>query len=199
MKKLFTLLTILVMCFLIGCKKTNSDAQRTLKVLLPSGTPVMAIGSLIGDSRFEFQIVNGQEPLQAAFLEAKYDLIIAPFNLGAKLFLAGKSQYKVESIITTNNTYVISRTQINDVHDLENKKVMTFGKGSSPWLAYKAIDDKYNLNIQEVPQSSAGDVATLFANGSNDADFFLCAEPNITQLKEVNKLDLTNYPLVKQL
>ena len=186
MKKFLLLLVLIVLGFTFSCKK---EEVKPVKVILPSGTPLMAVAGLKDNSKFEFTVVNGQEPLQAAFLEGEYDLIIAPFNLGAKLFLAGTSKYKIDSIITTNNTYIISYEEIKDINDLQGKKIMTYGTGSSPWLAYKALNDKYNLGLVDVPQASASDVATQFANKSTDADVFLSAEPNITTLKEKKKLE----------
>ena len=178
-----------------ACKeKPVEEKEEPIKVLLPNGTPMMAIGNVYNNiDDFEFEVVNGQDPLQAAFLEGKYDIIIAPFNLGAKLFLAGKSTYKLEAVITTNNTYIMSRTELADITSIDGKTVMVYGVGSSPWLGYKAVVDKYELNTTEVTQTSASDVATLFASGSTDADYFLGAEPNITTLKE--KQGLTIYTL----
>lgn len=194
MKKFLIVLIVLLLSFsLIGCNKNKNedvdDDSAVIKVVLPSGTPLMAIGTLLDNPKYEFTIVNGQDPLQAAFLENEYDLIIAPFNLGAKLYLAGKSTYQILSIITTNNTYIMSRTEISDLSELNGKKIMTYGTGSSPWIAYKALASKYNLSLEEVSQSSASDVSNLFATGSTEADVFLGAEPNITVLKEKKKLD----------
>ena len=198
MKKFMLIVfTFLVAFVMISCKEKEKEAP--LKVILPSGTPLLAMGSVYNDSdNFSLEVVNGQDSLQAAFLSGEYDLIIAPFNLGAKLYLAGKSEYKLEAIITTNNTYIISRSEISDINDIKGKSVMTYGTGSSPWLGYKTVVDKYELGTTEVPQSSAGDVATMFASGSTDADYFLSAEPNITTLRvgkglTVYALDISKY------
>ena len=197
MKKFLMVLILVILGFTISCKKETNE--RVLKVILPSGTPLMAVGGLLDNSKFDFTIVNGQDPLQSAFASGEYDLIIAPFNLGAKLFLAGASSYKLESIITTNNTYIMSKTEIKDINELQNKKIMTYGTGSSPWIAYKALNDKYELNLTDVAQASASDVAGMFASGSEDADVFLGAEPNITTLKEKKKLDFYVIDVSKSL
>lgn len=192
MKKFIITILVFILSFsLFACKKDKEQEEEdvVLKVILPSGTPLMAVGNILDSEKFEFNVVNGQDPLQSAFLENEYDLIIAPFNLGAKLFLSGDSTYKIASIITTNNTYIMSKTEITDLSELNGKKIMTYGTGSSPWIAYKTLIDKYNLSLEEVKQSSASDVANLFATGSEDADVFLGAEPNITVLKEKKKLD----------
>ena len=71
MKKFLLILVLIVLGFTFSCKK---DEAKPLKVILPSGTPLMAVAGLKDNSKFDFTVVNGQEPLQAAFLEGEYDL-----------------------------------------------------------------------------------------------------------------------------
>ena len=190
-KKLFIIVLLLLSFIMVGCKKEKEPTQesRTLKVILPSGTPLMAIGNLLDDSNFEFEIVNGQDPLSAAFLDGEYDIIIAPINLGAKLYLAGKSSYKLEAVLTTNNTYIMSHENLSEINNLKGKTILAYGANSAPWLALNALNDKYKLGLTIENQSSASDVATVFAAGTSDAELYLGAEPNITTLSLKKKLE----------
>lgn len=204
-KLLFCLLAVLSLA-LFACKeKTNVETEsnepvetRTLKVLLPSGTPLFAIGNLLDDPSFEFEIVNGQDPLSSALMSGEYDIIIAPINLGAKLYLAGKSSYLLESVITTNNTYIMSYEDLSSIENLKNKTILSFGTNSAPWIAAQLLNEKYELNLTFEEQSSASDVATIFASKTSDAELYLGAEPNITTLQlkrklEFNVLDVSSY------
>ena len=188
LKKLFVIILLVFSFALFGCKKEEKKEEpRNLKVLLPAGTPLLSVGGLIGNSNYTFEVVNGQDPLSAAFIAGEYDLIIAPINLGAKLYLAGKSNYKLEAVLTTNNTYIASYDKLESLEDLKDKKILAYGVNSSPWLALNALNDKYNLNLTIETQSSVADVATIFAKGESDYDLFLLAEPNVTTLKEKQK------------
>lgn len=201
MNKVFTkilqsLMLVLALVILIGCE--DKKPIEKIKVMLPSGTPLLAIGNLLDDEMFEFDVVDGQDPLMAGFTEGNYDLIIAPINLGAKLYLAGKSVYKLKAAITTNNTYLASKNEITSLQDVQNKKILAFGNGSAPSLALQA-SLKINNIISEVEyRSSAADVTLEYTSSNTDFDYFLLAEPNITTIanktkKEINKIALIDY------
>lgn len=191
--KLFTLvLIILGLILLVGCGETN---DKTYKVLLPSGTPLMAVGGLLDDESFDFNVVNGQDPLIAGFTSAEYDMIIAPINLGTKFYLAGKSNYQFKAVITTNNTYIISKGNISSLNDLEGKKITGFGASAAPGLALNGAIDIKGINTTVNYQNAVSDVMMLFASDTDDSDFYLSAEPNITKIEDktgnkINKISL---------
>ena len=55
-KKLFSLLFLIVLVFaLFGCEKKD---EKTYKVILPSGTPLIAFGALLDDENFNVEIVK---------------------------------------------------------------------------------------------------------------------------------------------
>ena len=113
MKKILSSIIVMIVCALfIGCKKTPKEK---IRVLLPQGTPLVAVGNLLDDEMFSFDIVNGQDPLIEAFTKGEYDLLIAPLNLGTKLNIAKKSEYKLKAIITTNNTYLVSKNEFKNI------------------------------------------------------------------------------------
>ena len=115
MKKIISIFVLLLISLLLfSCEKKD---EKTYKVIMPSGTPLIAFGNLLDDNNFDIEVVNGSDPLQAAFIGGEYDIIVAPFNLGAKLYLAEKSSYLLEAIITTNNTYLISKEKYDAIDD----------------------------------------------------------------------------------
>lgn len=181
MKKLLKcLLMIMLLITFISC----NEEKEKIKVLLPSGTPFLAVGNLIDDEDFEFDVVNGQDKLMEGFTDGEYDLIIAPLNLGTKVYLNGKSSYKLESIITTNNTYITSKEEIKDIEDIKDKKILAFGQGSTPSLALNAVLDYKNIEATIDYRSSASDVSLEFMSQNTEYDYFVLAEPNITTLEE---------------
>ncbi len=193
LKKLFTvMLLIFGLLLLVGC---GEEDNKTYKVLLPSGTPLMAVGGLLDDAEFDFKVVNGQDPLISGFTSAEYDMIIAPINLGTKFYIAGKSNYQFKAIITTNNTYIISKGEISSLKDLQGKKITAFGASAAPGLALKGALDIKGIDTTVNYQNSAADVMMLYSSNTDDSDFYLSAEPNITKIedktgKTINKISL---------
>lgn len=192
MKKLLSFIFMLMLALtLVGCEEEETTKY---KVLLPSGTPLMAIGNLLDDETFDFTVVNGQDSLMEGFTQGEYDMIIAPLNLGTKLYINQKSVYKMKAVITTNNTYIISKNPINSIEEINGKKLLAFGNGSTPSLALNAIIDYKKLeNVEVEYRSSASDVALEYTSANTEFDYFLSAEPNITTLK--NKTQKEIYTL----
>lgn len=197
MKRLLSLILVLIcLCCFVGCKEKEA---KVFKVIVPTGTPLLSIGGLLDDSEFNIEVVNGSDPLQAAFIGNDYDMIIAPLNLGAKLYMANNSKYLLEAIITTNNTYLISQNEY-DVLDMNKKTVLAYGVGSTPYIALTAFNDLYNLDMTITPlNSGVSDVATSFVARPTEYDMYLLAEPNITILKEKNNLTFNTYNVAQYL
>lgn len=192
MKKIIILIiTILSLTCLTSCK----EEEKTLKVLLPQGTPLFSIGGLLDDTNFKFDIVNGQDPLLAGFTTQEYDIIIAPLNLGTKLYVTGKSMYKLEAIITTNNTYIISKNEINNYIELNDKTILAYGNGATPSLALNIAKDINNIEFSKIEyRTSVADVMLEFNSKISSFDYYLSAEPNITIMEEKtnNKINILN-------
>ena len=196
MKRILSILFLVVLMFVfVGCEKKD---EKTYKVILPSGTPLIAFGALLDDENFDVEIVNGSDPLQAAFIGGEYDIIVAPFNLGAKLYLANKSKYLLEAIITTNNTYLISKNEYQSLNEIKDKKVLAYGAGSMPFVGLKALSDDASLNLNITAlNSGVADVAASFLAQKEDYDLYMMAEPNLTMLKD--KTELFYFDVAKEL
>ena len=195
-KRVISLLVLLLIgLLLIGCEKKD---EKVYKVIMPSGTPLIAFGNLLDDANFSFEAVNGSDPLQAAFVSGEYDIIVAPFNLGAKLYMANKSSYLLEAIITTNNTYLISKENYESVESIKDKTVLAYGAGSMPFVGVKALSDDKELNLA-ITQLNSGvaDVAASFLAQKETYDLYMMAEPNLTVLK--TKTDLYTIDVAESL
>lgn len=198
MKKIKNLLIIvltLIAALFIGCKK---DLEK-IKVLLPSGAPLIAVGDLLDNEAFDFTIANGADLLSASLITNDFDIIIAPLNLGAKLHIAGKSNYKLAAVLTTNNTYVISNEELKSITDLKGKQILGYGQNSTPDILLKAALEKNSVVAGGIQyQTSVADVMSLFMTGSEEAKYSLLAEPQLTKVRQkfpnVNVLNIaTEY------
>lgn len=184
--------------FACGKKKPKENVS----VLTPAGTPLMSIAGIIGNEGVTVESVNGPENLITGLSEKSHDLIVAPLTAGAKLSIAGKTSYKLEAVLTINNTYIISKgtTTLTNISDLKGKKLIAYGQNQTADIALKNALKKANIETSEVDITYENDVATATTTfmGGSDYDYCLSAEPQITNLKvkkgaKLNVLDLKDY------
>ncbi len=187
-KLLFMLLIIAMGMLVIGCdKEQDQEELETIKVLVPGGAPLIAFGNLLDNKAFKFDLAQSADALSAGLLNTEYDMIVAPLNLGAKLSISGKTSYKLEAIITTNNTYLVSKNEINSVKDLAGLNILAYGKNATPDIIFKSALEKNNVTVGNIAyQASVGDVLSLFMANSSEATYSLLAEPQVTIIKEKN-------------
>ena len=103
MKKIFSLLILVLLVLLCSCGKSENE----IKVLCPEGIPSIALGKTICDEKYDYTIVSGSSVLSSELMLNNYDIIVSPIILGAQLYNQGKSNYKLESIITLGNSYLV--------------------------------------------------------------------------------------------
>ena len=173
--------------------------KEEVKILTPSGTPLMAIGGLIGEEGINIESVNGAENLVTGLTKGSYDIIVAPLTAGAKLSIAGKSQYKLEAVVTTNNTYIMAKgtTTLTNISDLAGKKVIAYGQNNTPDIALKnALNNNHVEDVEIIYESDVTTAVSTFTSGS-EFDYCLIAEPQVSKLKSnganIKTLDLSAY------
>ena len=196
MKKNFKFIYIFVvlfsMLFITGC---IDDSSKKVSVIVPTGTPSLGIANVLNDKTLvDANIVSGSDPLIAAFTNASYDVVVAPVNLGAKLYNANENfSYILYKTIVWGNYYLVSNEEIATLESLEGKTVLVFGKNSTPDVVLRTLISAKNINVN---LEYVDDVAT--ANSyllSGKADIIVSAEPSLTKMsanKNFYTLDLQN-------
>jgi NitT/TauT family transport system substrate-binding protein len=187
MGKFRKILLVLLFCLtLMGC----NNKPGKIKILLPSGTPCLGLADFLYNNRengeMTFQIVDGVDLLGNGFTTEEYDIIVAPVNLGAKMHTRN-GNYQLNSVIVWGNYYLVSKEPVFSISQLQNMEVTVFGKGSTPDIVLNAIINNYlynNITIKYV--SSVSIAQSLFVVGK--ADFILCAEPQVSALREKTPL-----------
>lgn len=194
MKKNFKFIYIFVvlfsMLFITGC---IDDSSKKVSVIVPTGTPSLGIANVLNDKTLvDANIVSGSDPLIAAFTNASYDVVVAPVNLGAKLYNANENfSYILYKTIVWGNYYLVSNEEIATLESLEGKTVLVFGKNSTPDVVLRTLISAQNINVN---LEYVDDVAT--ANSyllSGKADIIVSAEPSLTKMsanKNFYTLDL---------
>ncbi len=194
MKRNFKFIYIFVILFsmllMVGC---IDDSSKKVSVIVPTGTPSLGIANVLNDKTLvDANIVSGSDPLIAAFTNASYDVVVAPVNLGAKLYNANENfSYILYKTIVWGNYYLVSNEEIATLESLEGKTVLVFGKNSTPDVVLRTLISAKNINVN---LEYVDDVAT--ANSyllSGKADIIVSAEPSLTKMsanKNFYTLDL---------
>lgn len=194
-KRLYYLLLILLVTMLCGCGKTVVTEE--INIIVPQGNPFIAVGNLIGEENIKIENVNGAAGVKAALTGNKYDIVIAPLNLGVQLYNNGNSKYKLNSVIALGNTYIISKktVQLNSINDLEGKTILAYSQGGTPDIILQQILKENGVNTVIEYQPSLTEVVPFFVQGKYD--YVLAAEPVITNLIVNKKIDLNILNLQK--
>lgn len=172
------IVTILSLTMMTGCKKTK------IHLLVPTGGPQYATAYLQKDASYEMTVVSGAEALTAGFNDIGYDVIIAPVNLGAKMFQA-KPNYPLIGVITWGNYYLISESTI-DLSQMNRLEVIAFGENQIPDFLIQFIFDYYNLEVDITYLDSVAAIAGAYILDSSKV--YLIAEPSLSVLETKKSL-----------
>jgi NitT/TauT family transport system substrate-binding protein len=187
-------LTVFVLT-LSACEET-----KTLEVIVPNGAPALSQIEVEHSMRdlenpaYDVEVVYGPDPLVSAFGSESHDIIIAPTNLGAKLYTQADAPYQFAGTITWGNLYLASNDALKTLDDLEGKTITAFGENTTPDIVLRAVLDAYDF--EEAPDIEYVDgVDTAIANLSeSETSVALVAEPALSafemKTESMNTVDL---------
>lgn len=170
MKKFLKLMLASLM--LAGCASQKTE-KTDYKILCPSGAPTLAFLSSYEEivENGSFDVTEGTEQLIAELSkqDSEYDVIVAPVNLGAKLIAAGKTDYRLDGILTWGNLYIVGTAGALE----KEGNILLFGEGAVPAKVYEASQIKTTLE-----PSYLGEAALVSADlASGKAEAGMLAEP----------------------
>lgn len=179
MKKLTILFCLLVATILCGC----TEQKEKTKMLIPYGIPLLGISPLLDSNRdISYEVTTGAQGLMAGFATAEYDVIVAPINLGLKLYPSSKNPYKLLATYVWGNYYLASYDAITSMDDLKNKTVTVFGKGSTPDCMIQMLLKK--TGIENVSLEYVDDVTLASAKLiTHQSDIVVTAEPVMSKFE----------------
>lgn len=127
----------------------------TVKVVAPDGAPALAIAKYINDGesfgtgkQFTYKVVDSSR-IGAAVQKGQGDIVIIPVNAASKLYKANSSDtYKLVSVVTHGNLYIMSTEKIQTIKELKNKVVGVIGQGLVPDLTFKAVLSKQQIGVE---------------------------------------------------
>ena len=172
---------------------TTTVDETPVSIICPSGTPALGLANYYDSVKgASFEIVNGSDQLVAAFGTKSYDVIVAPVNLGAKFYNTNEN-YVLAKTFVWGNLFLASKSELTSFDDIKNKKLVVFGKGSTPDILTQILIQEKNLK-DFVEIEYVDDVATansLLVAGT--AEYTITAEPAISKIKDakgINVIDL---------
>ena len=211
MRKIVNTFSMLLLFLLMVSCSTDKNAAELPKVelnnevsiLVPSGTPYLALCGLLNSEKIKVDISNGPSGLQSALPSGAYDIVVAPINLAVNLYNKGNSGYQVSHILTANNTFVVTKNEnkLDSIMDLKDEKVLAFASNGIPANILRKVYNDNQLDISNVEFSLASSAAvySLFAGDSTDAKYVLMSEPEISKLIINDKMSINVLHLSKVL
>lgn len=169
-KKTYKYLVLVLLILII-----SSCQKEKISIIVPYGSPSYTTMYL---DDYDVSIIQGADPLVAAFGSNNYDVIVAPTNLGAKFYSSSKTYQLVASIVW-GNMYLISHSPIN-FDQINDKNVYAFGQSQTPDIILNYILNAHEANPNIIYLSSASEVIASFMLNPND--IYLVAEPQYSIL-----------------
>lgn len=186
---MFKKIISLSFCFLISCLLFSCHQTERITILVPKGSPEYAV-LYLDDENYNVEVVNGPDPLIAAFGSKTYDVIVAPTNLGAK-FYQSSTDYQLNASIVWGNYYLISADPLT-VDDLADQTINTFGQNQTPDIVLNYLLSNNQINATCNYLSSSLEISTQFMMDPHQ--IYMIAEPALSALiheyGDIHTLDL---------
>lgn len=197
MKKLLSLLMafalVIVSAFaLTGCSR-NYEGE--IKIYMPDGAPALAFSQLMhennGLEKNATYTVVPASTIQQFVANESATAALLPVNLASKLCGNGE-KYRMVSVNTHGNLFIIGSAAVNTVADLKGKTVAVVNLANVPGLTLKAIlnDNGISYTADESAKADGNVLLKGVADGpaaaalvkTGQADLALVPEPAATNL-----------------
>ncbi|HEY8364566.1 MAG TPA: hypothetical protein VIK84_03255 [Haloplasmataceae bacterium] len=179
MKKLY-----IILCFVISILVLSScgnEDNETVKVIMPEGAPTVGLVKMIYEddeilnNKVEYDVTKGNL-ISAAFTSKSHQIIVAPINVGAKLYSVNP-EYVFAGTLTFGNLYLVSKEDLT-LESLEGQTIYAFGQGSIPEIVLRKVLGDINVTVNFL---DADDVSNGFISGNYA--IVLLAEPALSKIK----------------
>lgn len=182
MKKLFALLLAAAMLCLCACAE-GVDVS-ALRISSPTGAPGLALATLAAEHPDNYTYLT-VEALPAEFANGTADFIIAPINAGAKLYKAGKSNYRLAAVVAWGNLFIASQREGFALEDINGAEITLFGENTiNASIALYALS--HNGIEPGAVSYLAGAANTQQLLLSDESAIVLTAEPALTAARMKN-------------
>ena len=183
----------------------NSSASADIKIGVLKGPTGMGAAYLWDKSeqgktvdKYSFSLETDASVMGGKLISGEYDIAAIPTNAAAALAKKSDGKVQVLAVNTLGTLYVLSKSEISSVKELENKTVLTSGQGSAADYVFQYVLKQNGLtpgeNITLEYAAEHSEALTKAVKG--EADIVMLPEPFVTQLTAKNAeykicLDLT--------
>lgn len=210
-RKIGKLLTAAALALGLAACSSQPAEPVSYNVLCPTGAPALATLGAQDVENTTVTYTDGTDALTAelAKKDGEYDVIVAPVNLGAKIYEKADA-YQLEAVVTWGNLYIVGTE--DKEWEQEGRTIALFGENAVPGLLYndvlasdvKAAPTWYNAvsDAQQALLAGKADMALLAQPAA--AATIAKAKENGTDLKVIANLqelwtakqgdDETGYP-----
>ena len=181
-------LLCLMPIILAGCGKdptpaTGSGAYKKWSYLVPVQAPAVAMAAFAGLDNFETTTDPSGIPTQ--MVAKKFDVVVAPTNVGANAIKGAHAEYKLLATITFGNFYIAATGHDNDGIMDTDDYIVNFQPAGIPNKVFNYV---YNSGFASVVHPVTNNLAAQTcletgknaADGNADVDYVLIAEPSLT-------------------
>ncbi|MFA5007476.1 MAG: hypothetical protein WC509_08465 [Candidatus Izemoplasmatales bacterium] len=160
---------------ILGCAKPEG-----LTAIVPSGSPALAQIYVQTDGRHAVSVVNGADPLVAAFGSGSHDVVFAPTNLGAKMIAAG-ADYRFAAAVVWGNYYLVTTGKTSFTLDgLDGASILAFGQNQTSDIVLRHLLSENDVDATLTYVDAVASAAALFA--ADPTLVVLTAEPSLSAL-----------------
>lgn len=167
---------------LAACSSADTSNE-PISILCPTGAPALSLLGTWDLENVSVEYVDGSDILtsELAKEDGEYDIIVAPTNVGAKVYGESES-YNLEAVLTWGNLYLVGQ----EGTDLSTSSIAAFGQNAVPGLVFNQVEDP-SLNVTWYSSVQEAQQALL----TNQQQVALLAQPvaaaTIAKAKENGK------------
>ncbi|MFP4186869.1 MAG: hypothetical protein ACLFSU_01715 [Acholeplasmataceae bacterium] len=173
---------LMIVILLLGLLLISCEEQDPyLEIIVPSGSPQLALAYVQDDPNYDVDVVQGPDGLLSAFTSRSHDAIVAPISLGAEIAL-GSDDYSLLSTITWGNLYLATTDRsVGGLDDLSGRELILFGQEQVPDLVVRHILDRNDIEADLTYVDSATTASSMML--SEEGSIAMVAEPSLSVLK----------------
>lgn len=171
----------IIFCLLLVWGLMSCTGHTRYSLIVPGGSPQLAQMYVDEDPNYFVDIVQGADALVAAFGSKSHDFILAPTNLGAKMYQT-KPDYIFIAAIVFGNYYLVTQTNGSfDLDTLNNQEITVFGLNQTSEIILTYILSSHHiLSDYRIVDSVQTAVADFIFDPSR---IVLVAEPSLSILR----------------
>lgn len=176
-KTICILLAVLLLAGIAAAAFAEEDIS-AFRIAAPGGAPALALAVLAAENPENYSFVAA-ETIAAEFANETADFIIAPINAGAKLYKAGKSDYRLAAVVSWGNLYFASQKEGFRAEDINGAELVLFGENTiNASVALFALEKNGIVPAKVDYLAGAANTQTLLL--TDETAIVLTAEPALT-------------------